>query len=191
MLGTLGNRGLRQIDRQDVALPARRETFDMARRGRYLALLRRWAQERLPAGTRAAPDAAEWVRDALSGTAGPEGEAARDASREGASLLVRLRARLLADRPQQLRARLAERSAPSARVEQLIGCDRLDVWEGALAALARRPRELVILRIEFGLDYEAIAIEMGIGVTAARAETVNALAALIDALGGQRRDRAA
>ena len=191
MLATVGSRGPARIDRQDVAPPARRETLDMARRGRYLALLRRWAQERLPAGTRAALDAAEWVRDALSGTAGPEGEAARDALREGASLLVRLRARLLADRPQQLRGRLAERSTPSARVEQLIGCDRLEVWEGALASLGRRQREFVILRIEFGLDYEAIAIEMGIGVTSARAETVNALAALIDALGGPRRDRAA
>ena len=172
-------------------MPSRRETLDLARRGHYLALLRRWAQERLPAGTRVALDAAEWVRDALSTTAGPEGEAARDAFREGGSLLVRLRARLLADQPQPLRSRLAERSTPSARVEQLIGCDRLDVWEGALAVLGRRQRELVILRIEFGLDYAAIAIEMGIGVTSARAETVNALAALIDALGGQRGDRAA
>jgi DNA-directed RNA polymerase specialized sigma24 family protein len=161
------------------------ETLDMARRGRYLALLRRWAQERLPAGTRAALDAAEWIRDVLIRTEGSD----RDAPRADGSLLVRLRTRLLADRPQ--RARAADRSIPPARVEQLIGCAQLDAWERALETLPRRQRELVILRIEFGLDFEAIAAETRLALPFARAETVNALAALIDALGGTSRGRAA
>ena len=152
------------------------ETLDMARRGRYLALLRRWAQERLPA---------EWIRDVLIRTDGSD----RDAPRADGSLLVWLRSRLLADRPQ--RARLADRSIPPARVEQLIGCAQLDAWERALATLPRRQRELVILRIEFGLDFEAIAAETRVALPFARAETVNALAALIDALGGTSRGQAA
>jgi len=57
--------------------------------------------------------------------------------------------------------------------------------------LPRLQRELVILRVEFGLDYAAIAAETELSEPSARAETVNALAALIDALGEWRRDRAA
>ena len=160
--------------------------LDLARRGRYLALLRRWAQERLPAGTRAAMDAAEWIGELLIRTEDPAGEA----ERADRSLLVGLRTRLLAERP-SLRARQADRSIPSSRVEQLIGADQLDAWERALATLPRRQRELVILRVEFGLDFEAIAAETRLALPFARAETVNALAALIDALGGMPRGRAA
>jgi DNA-directed RNA polymerase specialized sigma24 family protein len=186
MLATVSNRDSQRADRSEAA-PPWRETLDRARRTQYLSLLRRWTQERLPAGTRAAMDAAEWIRDALTKAAGPGGESAR----ENGSLLVRLRTRLLADHPSPARTRLAERSMPSSRVEQLIGCSQLDVWENALAVLPRRQRELVILRIEFGLDYAAIAAETGLALPFARAETVNALAALIDALGTLQRDRAA
>ena len=152
----------------------------MARRCRYLALLRRWAQERLPAGTRAAHDAADWARGVLIHTAVSDVESTR-----AGSLLLRLRSRLLAERWRRTIAR------PSPRVEQLIGCDRLDVWESALAALPVRQRELVILRIEFGLDYDAIAEEASLSGAAARCETVNALAALIDAVTFRHAARAA
>jgi RNA polymerase sigma-70 factor (ECF subfamily) len=187
MLATVNDKDPRHPHRREVGAPPRRETLDMARRSRYLAMLRRWAQERLPAGTRAALDAAEWVRDALAKAAGPEGES----TRENGSLLVRLRTRLLADQPHLARMRLAERSMPSSRVEQLIGCDQLADWENALALLPRRQRELVILRIEFGLDYTAIAAETELTLPSARAETVNSRAALINVLGEQQRDRAA
>ena len=160
--------------------PAKRhETLDMARRSRYLVLLRRWALERLPAGTRAALDAAEWVRDALGSAAGPDGEAAR----ENGSLLVRLRTRLIADRPQELRSRSSDASMPSSRVEQLIGRGQLDAWEDTLEALPRNQREFAILRIEFGLDFAQIADECSCPLAYVRAETLNALAALIGMLG--------
>ena len=168
----------RRATRQDVE-PPRHGALDMARRCRYLALLRRWAQERLPAGTRAAHDAADWARGVLIHTAVSDIE-----SHAAGSLLLRLRSRLLA-------GDAANDARPSPRVEQLIGCDRLDVWESALAALPSRQRELVILRIEFGLDYEAIAEEASLSVGAARSETVNALAALIDALAFRHAARAA
>ena len=167
----------RRATRQDVE-PPRHDALDMARRSRYLALLRRWAQERLPAGTRAAHDAADWARSVLI-------HAALSESHGAGSLLLRLRSRLIAEGTRTMRAandRAANDARPSPRVEQLIGCDRLDVWERALAALPLRQRELVILRIEFGLDYEAIAEEASLSVVAARSETVNALAALIDAV---------
>lgn len=184
MFITMPNRDRMRV-RASPAEPHARTTLDLARRGRYLALLRRWAQERLPVGTRAAMDAAEWIRDLLMRT-DPTGEPAR----EDRSLLVGLRTRLLAERP-SLRARRADRSMASSRVEQWIGADQLDAWERALATLPRRQRELVILRVEFGLDFEAIAAEMRLALPFARAETVNALAALIDALGGKPRGRAA
>ena len=132
-------------------------------------------------------EAGEWIRETLTKAAAPDGEPQRGAG----SLLVRLRARLLADRTHVMRARMAERAMPSPRVEQLIGCNQLRAWEAALAMLPRRQRELVILRVEFGLDYAAIAAETELTEPSARAETVNALAALIDALGEWRRDRAA
>jgi len=173
-------RDLRRAGRPEGVTPSQRAALDMARRCRYLALLRRWAQERLPAGTRAALDAADWARDVLIHTTMSDLVARADGS-----LLVRLRTRLA----QGWRADAQLR--PSPRVEQLIGCDRLDVWENALAALPLRRRELVILRIEFGLDYEAIAEEAGLQTPVARSETVNALAALIDALVSRQRARAA
>lgn len=172
-------RDSRVASRPKAATQGRRAALDMARRCRYLALLRRWAQERLPAGTRAALDAADWARDVLIHNAMSD-----VAARCEGSLLVRLRTRL-AER--ECDARLM----PSPRVEQLIGCDQLEVWESALAALPLRQRELVILRIEFGLDYAAIADEAGLPMQVARTETVNALAALIDALVSRQRARAA
>lgn len=173
----------RRATRQDVE-PPRHGALDMARRCRYLALLRRWAQERLPAGTRAAHDAADWARGVLIHAAVSDIE-----SHAAGSLLLRLRSRLISDGAQTT---CAENDArPSPRVEQLIGCDRLEVWESALAALPLRQRELVILRIEFGLDYEAIAEEASLSVVAARGETVNALAALIDAVAHRHAARAA
>ena len=186
MLATVRFRDSRRA-RAETGLPPRCESLDMARRGRYTALLRRWAQERLPAGTSAAVEAGEWIRETLTKTAGPGGEP----QRARGSVLVRWRALLLADRSHALRTRMAERTTPSPRVEQLIGCDQLRAWEAALAMLPRLQRELVILRVEFGLDYAAIAAETELSEPSARAETVNALAALIDALGEWRRDRAA
>ncbi|MGH8171910.1 MAG: sigma factor-like helix-turn-helix DNA-binding protein [Rhodanobacteraceae bacterium] len=188
MLATVMNRVAGHTRTNEVGRSAaRRETLDMARRSHYMALLRRWAQERLPAGMKAAADAAEWIRDALPSGTDP---GAREAGENG-SLLVRLRARLLADSSATVRARIAERGLPSSRVEQLVGRDQLGAWEQALAQLPPRKRELVILRIEFGLDFAAIAEEAGIATVSARAETVNALAALIDALGETQRSRAA
>ena len=173
----------RRATRQDVE-PPRHGALDMARRRRYLALLRRWAQERLPAGTRAAHDAAEWARGVLIHAATSDVE-----SRAAGSLLFRLRSRLLAEGSRPIAA--ANDARPSPRVEQLIGCSRLEDWESALAALPLRQRELVILRIEFGLDYDAIAEEAGLPPALARTETVNALAALIDAIAFRQRARAA
>ena len=179
MLATVRNRDPRRADRYEVGPPpVRRETLDMARRRHYLVLLRRWAQERLPAGTNAARDAAEWIRDLIMNDV--------DAAR-GGSVLVRLRTQLLCERASQLRARVSDRSLPCSRVEQLIGRDHLHAWDEALARLARRQRELVILRVEFGLDYAAIAGEVGGMLDSIRSETVNALAALIDVLGSMTR----
>jgi len=185
MLATVRNPGPRHDSTQPMSAAVRRETLDLARRSRYLVLLRRWAQERLPAGTKAALDAAEWIRDVVL-------QATDSGSAFGTrqSLLVRLRTRLLADRSTHLWLR-AVRSAPTSRVEQLIGHEQLAVWEEALTELSPRQRDLVILRIEFGLDFAAIAAETGDPVELTRAETVNALASLIDVLGNKQQRRAA
>jgi len=106
MLATVTDRESHNARHHEAGLSlARREALDMARRSQYMALLRRWAQERLPAGTKAAADAAEWIRDALPAGKDPGVETSADHG----SLLVRLRARLLADRSASVRARIAER----------------------------------------------------------------------------------
>jgi RNA polymerase sigma-70 factor (ECF subfamily) len=151
--------------------------LDAARRSRYAALLRRWAQERLPAGTKAAIDAAEWIRRMPDRVAGAETGSVRSRS-----VLAGLREHLLSDAALARSLRAPEARA-SSRVEQLVGPDRLEAWERALDRLPCRQRELAILRVEFGLGYEDIAAETALPAAMARAETVNALAALIDALG--------
>lgn len=165
-----------------------RVPLDSARRARYAALLRRWMLERTPADAFAV--AASWIETALKSA-----ELAGESTPEDESLLVRLRTRLIADRPKGFRAEVpcmrAAHRAPTSRVEQLVGRDRLDAWEHALGALPRRQRELAILRVEFGLDDASIATEANLPVAIARAQTVNALAALIDALGYGSKDRAA
>lgn len=183
MLARNGSPDFRRLFR-DRGVAKAEASLDAARRARYAALLRRWILERIPGGADAAPTAADWTCALLSAEAGVA------CVREG-SALVALRARLIADRSRELRARLDGCAAPSSRVEQLIGRDHLDAWDDALAVLPRRQRELVILRVEFGFDDSAIAQEMSTPLAVARAETVNALAALIDALGCGSRERAA
>lgn len=163
------------------AVSSRQAGFDMARREHYAALLRRWAHERLPANAQSAATAVEWVRSVMSNAAGG------DSDRERGSTLVRLRSALLAGHPLQLRAHASSPALRSSRVEQLIGCSQLGAWERALATLPRRQRDLLILRVEFGLDFETIAVEMDFALPRARAETINALAALIEALGATRK----
>lgn len=150
-----------------------RELLDARRRVRYVAILSRWVREHLPAGTHFVLDASRWL-DEVIGSA-----SAADDRRGSESALVWLRSRWLdASHPH---------ATASARVEQLVGAHRTHVWDHALSMLSRRQRELVILRVEFGLDFDAIAAEMKLAPAYARAETVNALAALIDALGEPRR----
>ncbi len=147
------------------------------------ALLRRWAQERLPAGTQAAVDAGEWIRETLMQAAGPH----LPAQPRGPAV-SRSPARASARRSQQCDPRAHRRTrAPPPRVEQLIGSNRVGDWEAALAfahAHAARARDSARrVRARFA----AIAAEMELSEPVARAETVNALAALIDALGERRR----
>ena len=56
-------------------------------------------------------------------------------------------------------------------------------YEAALAALPRRSQELVVMRIEFGLDYEDIADETGMSRDAIRMAIKRAVAELARTMG--------
>ena len=138
----------RRATRQDVE-PPRQGALDMARRCRYLALLRRWAQERLPAGTRAALDAADWARGVLIHAAmsdvGPDG---------AGSLLLRLRSRLIADGVHAMPA--ANDARPSPRVEQLIGGHLVRFGTGQFDA---QPRQQFRVGVGTPFAFERVVVE--------------------------------
>ena len=108
----------------------------------------------------------------------PEGAATATAASEGAATPTPASTDAPAPAP-------AERAAPEASSALSVSAEPAANPETAklIAQLNDASRELAILRVEFGLGYEDIAAETALPAAMARAETVNALAALIDALG--------
>lgn len=135
-------------------------------------LLRRWLREWLPPGSDLEPGFSDLLEETFRHCLAREA-----ASRQG-SFVVEVRDRLL-------RAMARTASPPqcaSGRVERVVGRHHLDRYEAAVAALPPRLRELLILRVEFGFEYAAIAEEVDSTVAAARNGTLDALTALADAI---------
>ncbi|ANB16813.1 sigma factor-like helix-turn-helix DNA-binding protein [Dokdonella koreensis] len=152
--------------------------------GHYLPLLRRWLCDRLPPDRQAAGRVAEMacrlLADPLHG---------RDPSRRGVNPLVALRDLALAELSVAPSAEAQARrpAAPvSARVEQLVGRDQVHAYEQALAKLPRTEREVLVLRIEFAMEYLQIADETGLSEARVREVAVNGLAALVLVLAARR-----
>jgi len=143
---------------------------------RHIARLERWAKERLPASARGA------VRETLLSTL--RGKTVLDSGESGdfqASLREGLLARLRAGRQPPSADETAERVADAelSPVEEALGRRALERYERAMGELSAGDREAIVARIEMGLSYEQIALELGKeGPEAARQDVSRAIARL-------------
>jgi RNA polymerase sigma-70 factor (ECF subfamily) len=150
---------------------------------RYLPLLRRWAHGRLPSYARELDDTDDLVQITLLRSLKHLDHF--EAERPGA-FLAYLRQTLLNEIRDQLRSHVRrpaheaiEDSLPDADMptplEQIGGLDQLRTYERVLGQVPQRQRELLIMRLEFGLSYADIAAETGGTAGAARIMVMRAL----------------
>lgn len=158
---------------------------------RYLPMLRRWAHGRLPPSTRDLTDTDDLVQVTLFrvlkqiGTFEYGGAGSFLAYLRSTLLnLLRNEIRRVARRGESLELNedLADGDAVSP-LEQAIGRERLQRYEAALEALPQRARELVIMRLEFDMTYEDIAIEVQSTPDAVRMAIKRAVETLARTLG--------
>ena len=134
---------------------------------RCLPMLTRWAHGRLPRRARDLADTDDLVQNSLLRALNNMDRF--EAGRPGA-LLAYLRTILFNSIREELRRsgrRAADRHdeaeladvRPSV-LEQAIGQETLDAYERALSRLTEKQRNAVILRLEFGLTYPEIALEL-------------------------------
>ena len=131
---------------------------------RYLPRLRRWAHGRLPVWARENLDTEDIVQDALmksvrrleSFTPKHEGafcayvcEALRNRLRDAL--------RRSARRPAGVQLSLDQPASDPSPLEQAVGRELLARYDAALQRLRESDRELVVARVELGLDYAEIA----------------------------------
>ncbi len=161
---------------------------------RYLPMLRRWAHGRLPAAARDLADTDDLVQATLLRAIGH-----LDTFRyEGSGcFLGYLRHLLLNVMRNEIRRSGGHGTSgePSeglvdedtlSPLEATLGRERLRRYEDALAGLPRRSQELLVMRIEFGLDYDEIADEAGMSRDAVRMAIRRAAAELAKAMSHDR-----
>jgi RNA polymerase sigma-70 factor (ECF subfamily) len=78
---------------------------------------------------------------------------------------------------------LSDPDAP-ALIERIVGSERVRAYEQALATLPKRQQGLVVMRVEFGMSYPEIAVEVGSTSDAVRVMVARAIVQLSRALGG-------
>lgn len=134
---------------------------------RYLPRLRRWATGRLPASMRTLLDTGDLVQDAVVNalkhldTLQVKNEGAlfaylRQAVNNRIIDLYRRRSR----RPERQELPLDLVSSETSPLEAAIGHQALERYEQALARLTDDDRQSIVLRVELGLDYAAVAAAM-------------------------------
>ena len=168
---------------------------DAARQALYdrtLPVLRRWAHGRLPQFARTTSDTEDMVQIALMRAL--RGLDTFEASGSGA-FLAYLRQILLNEVRHEIRnqrrrggAHLAVESLDlvdegCSTVELLVKEERMRQYERALATLSRRQQELVVLRMEFSLSWQEIALEIGVSPDSARMTVTRALQRMAEVIG--------
>jgi RNA polymerase sigma-70 factor (ECF subfamily) len=157
---------------------------------RYLPLLERWASGRMPVGIRSMNDTADVVQEAVI-----------NALRHLSTLENRTDGALLAYLRQSVKNRIVDQfrrhnrrpsreeipdqlaAADTTPLDAAIGVEARERYERALDALSDDDRQAIVLRVEFGLDYDAIAVQMGKpSVAAARMAVSRALKRLADGM---------
>lgn len=161
---------------------------------RYLPRLRRWAHGRLPGWARQHLDTEDIVQDTLMRSVRqlpaftPQHERAFCAYVSQA-LRNRLRdaVRRAMTRPSGQPLSLEEPACDPSPLEQAVGGQMLGRYDMALQRLRETDRELVVARVELGLDYEEIAGLLDKpSITAARVAVSRALLRLASEMGVER-----
>jgi RNA polymerase sigma-70 factor, ECF subfamily len=153
---------------------------------RYLPRLQRWASGRLPAGIRTMNDTADIVQDAII-----------NALRNLGGIEIRTDGALQAYLRQSVNNRIIDQyrrhgrrppreeipedavAAGPSPLEDAIGAEALEHYERALASLREEDREAIVLRVELGLEYDELAIQLGKpSAAAARMAVTRAIARL-------------
>ena len=158
---------------------------------RYLPILRRWAHGRLPGYARDLSDTDDLVQVTLLRALNNLDEF--HAERSGSFLaylrqilLNRVRDEIRRQRGRpgtgELDAELPDLDAPTL-VEQAVGYERLRAYEAALGDLPKRQQELIVMRLEFGLSYPEIAVEVASTPDAVRVMIARAIVQLAERLG--------
>ncbi len=135
---------------------------------RTLPVFQRWAHGRIPAHTRHLADTGDLVQVTLVRALNHLHEF--DCRREGALLAYLRRGLLNAVRDQVRRAAVrtpsgiepeALASADRSPLEHVMGRDVVESYEAALARLPEEQQEAVMMRLELGMDWPAIAAALG------------------------------
>lgn len=151
---------------------------------RCLPLLRRWAHGRMPHYARDITDTDDLVQVTLLRALNHLDEF----NAEGGSgrFLAYLRQILLNEVRGELRKRqvrgdkldiddLALPDEAASVVERLVGEQRMQSYESALATLDREQQALIVMRLEFGMSYQEIAVETASSPDAVRMRVTRAL----------------
>jgi RNA polymerase sigma-70 factor (ECF subfamily) len=157
---------------------------------RYLQTLRRWAHGRLPIRARGLTDTDDLVQSTLIRALNRLGSF--EPRQEGA-FLAYLRKVLLNQIRDEIRraGRQPGGDAPSndlvgrepSPVEEAIGRETLSTYEEALSRLPERDQQAVFLRVELGMEYQAVADALGIAsANAARMCVARAIARLAESM---------
>jgi RNA polymerase sigma-70 factor (ECF subfamily) len=135
---------------------------------RYLVPLRKWARGRLPHWARDGADTEDLVQDAIVHTLRHLSHFDADG---GGALHRYLRTAVMNRIRDELRR--AHRRPPAAELDEemagdlpsplskAIGQETLAGYEAALDRLREEDRELIIARVEWGLDYQQLAAALG------------------------------
>jgi RNA polymerase sigma factor (sigma-70 family) len=161
---------------------------------RYLPLLRRWAHGRMPPSARDISDTDDLVQVTLLRALRHLGEFRCSGS---GSFLAYLRHILLNEVRAELRKhrrrgssvdidQLALSDEGDSVVENLVGHQRLLAYEKALGALERRQQEAVVMRLEFGMSYQEIALETGTSADGVRMLVTRALKSMATSIAATR-----
>lgn len=157
---------------------------------RCLPLLHRWARGRLPAYGRSMAETDDLVQVSLMRAL--NNLETFDSKRPGA-LLSYLRTILMNAVREEIRRTRNQRIAPDysrdlvdpaqSVLDQAIGREQIEAYERALPKLTDGQREAVILRLEFGMSFPEIAVELeASSPDAARMLVTRGLVALAEAM---------
>jgi RNA polymerase sigma-70 factor (ECF subfamily) len=135
---------------------------------RYLPRLRRWAHGRLPLPARDLADTDDLIQDSLLGTLRsldrfvPRFEGALQAYlREAIGNRIRLELRRTRRLPPHVTLSPEITASDPSPFQAAVGAESLERYDRALQTLRPDEREAVIARLEMGMDYQSIAVELG------------------------------